>query len=431
MIMGNLHLVTGYAGEEHITSNDQGSFNAALMGTGEFVLERGRQFEAQVISNNTVRIFDGDLLMQGRHIRLKEDTYVDLLFENGMQGYKRTDLIAVRYEKDSITSIESASLVVIKGIQTEDTYVSPEKITGDIISEHALQNDTILYKMNFDGLSIQEPEKVFTTVPTLETMKEEAIGQIAEEAEKAIQNLRGIVQTEFATLVNTLVGEKLAKAVVIAETAYRFSAVKTWGVKSYKSELKNWGFYKLGENKWDKFLNMGSTNFSALYPFANTGTQYLIKFIEMVPLDQEHEINNQGLRGKFGNGLVPLDFFMSWVKNCYGYWYNFSRSPDSFSVEFYYSSNALKTSPWETAFGDMMKNNNYYLPFKQGLMDGSRIFFRMTIINLFELFSESFLNDPNNFFAKKSNGVFNAVYYSNINLHHIPLNDNLVYTDEQ
>ena len=167
MIMGNLHLVTGYAGEEHITSNDQGSFNAALMGTGEFVLERGRQFEAQVISNNTVRIFDGDLLMQGRHIRLKEDTYVDLLFENGMQGYKRTDLIAVRYEKDSITSIESASLVVIKGIQTEDTYVSPEKITGDIISEHALQNDTILYKMNFDGLSIQEPEKVFTTVPTL------------------------------------------------------------------------------------------------------------------------------------------------------------------------------------------------------------------------------------------------------------------------
>ena len=199
MIMGNLHLVTGYAGEEHITSNDQGSFNAALMGTGEFVLERGRQFEAQVISNNTVRIFDGDLLMQGRHIRLKEDTYVDLLFENGMQGYKRTDLIAVRYEKDSITSIESASLVVIKGIQTEDTYVSPEKITGDIISEHALQNDTILYKVNFDGLSIQEPEKVFTTVPTLETMKEEAIGQIAEEAEKAIQNLRGIVQTEFAT----------------------------------------------------------------------------------------------------------------------------------------------------------------------------------------------------------------------------------------
>lgn len=187
MIMGNLHLVTGYAGEEHITSNDQGSFNAALMGTGEFVLERGRQFEVQVISNNKVRIFDGDLLMQGRHIRLKEETYIDLFFENGMQGYKRTDLIAVRYEKDSVTSIEGASLVVIKGVPTEDVYVSPEKITGDIISDHALQNDMLLYKVNFDGLSIQEPEKVFSTVPTLETMKQETIGQIEKEAKKAIQ----------------------------------------------------------------------------------------------------------------------------------------------------------------------------------------------------------------------------------------------------
>lgn len=189
MIMGNLHLVTGYAGEEHITSNDQGSFNAALMGTGEFVLERGRQFAAQVISNNKVRIFDGDLLMQGRHIRLKEETYVDLFFENGMQGYKRTDLIAVRYEKDSVTNIESASLVVIKGVPTEDVYVSPEKITGDIISEHALQNDTLLYKVNFDGLGIQEPEKVFSTVPTLETMKKDTIEQIKKDAEKAIQDM--------------------------------------------------------------------------------------------------------------------------------------------------------------------------------------------------------------------------------------------------
>lgn len=189
MIMANLHLVTGYAGEEHITFNDQGSFNAALMGTGEFVLERGKQFAAQVISNNKVRIFDGDLLMQGRHIRLKEDTYVDLFFENGMQGYKRTDLIAVRYEKDSVTNIESASLAVIKGVPTEDVYVSPEKITGDIISEHALQNDTLLYKVNFDGLGIQEPEKVFSTVPTLETMKRETIGQIKEDAEKAIQDM--------------------------------------------------------------------------------------------------------------------------------------------------------------------------------------------------------------------------------------------------
>lgn len=187
--MANLHLVTGYAGEEHITSNDQGSFNAALMGNGEFVLERGNQFTAQVISNNKVRIFDGDLLMQGRHIRLKENTYVDLFFENGTQNYKRSDLIVVRYEKDPVTDIESASLVVVKGIPTENAYVSSEKITGDIINEHALQNDTVLYRVNFDGLTIQEPVKVFSTVPTLETIKTNTIEEIKQEAEKAIQDV--------------------------------------------------------------------------------------------------------------------------------------------------------------------------------------------------------------------------------------------------
>ena len=185
--MANLHLVTGYAGKEHITSNDQGSFNAAIMGNGEFVLERGRQFEAQVISNNMVRIFDGDLLMQGRHIRLKENTYVDLFFENGTQGYKRTDLIAVRYEKDAITDVENANLVVIKGVPSEGSYVIPDKITGDIINDHALQNDTVLYQVKFDGLGIQEPEKVFSTLSTIETELENIKRKMIDDIDKYIQ----------------------------------------------------------------------------------------------------------------------------------------------------------------------------------------------------------------------------------------------------
>lgn len=198
--MANLHLVTGYAGMEHITSNDQGSFNAAIMGTGEFVLERGKQFEAQVISNNTVRVFDGDLLMQGRHIRLKENTYVDLFFENGIQGYKRTDLIVVRYEKDPVSGIESASLAVIKGVPTQDAYVSSEKVTGNILNDHALQNDMVLYRVKFDGLAIQEPEKVFSAVPTWETLKNQTIKEIELTAEKSIQKLEKSVDEALPLL---------------------------------------------------------------------------------------------------------------------------------------------------------------------------------------------------------------------------------------
>ena len=54
----SLHLITGYAGVEHITSADQGSYNAAMMGEGQFVLERGNKFAASIISNNKGSIFN-------------------------------------------------------------------------------------------------------------------------------------------------------------------------------------------------------------------------------------------------------------------------------------------------------------------------------------------------------------------------------------
>ena len=86
------HLVTGYAGEEHITSADQGSFNASFFGTGQFVMEAGRQFEASIIDNNTVRVFDGDMLMQGRHIRIPPDTYEDMVITTGTAGKTESTL---------------------------------------------------------------------------------------------------------------------------------------------------------------------------------------------------------------------------------------------------------------------------------------------------------------------------------------------------
>lgn len=176
----NLHLVTGYAGEEHVTSSDEGSLNAALMGEGQFVLERGNQFAASIISNNKVRVADGDILMQGRHIRLKENTYVELNFDNGTQGYKRNDLIVVRYTKDSITDKEEANLVVIKGTPSETTPADPEYVSGDIINEHTLQNDMPLYRVSFDGLNIQPLTGVFKVIPTIETKTEKMEIKISE-----------------------------------------------------------------------------------------------------------------------------------------------------------------------------------------------------------------------------------------------------------
>lgn len=67
------------------------------------------------MSNNTIRIADGDIMIQGRHARLAEGSTVDLTIANGTQGYRRNDLIVARYTKAANTGIEAVNLVVIKG----------------------------------------------------------------------------------------------------------------------------------------------------------------------------------------------------------------------------------------------------------------------------------------------------------------------------
>lgn len=159
--MGNLHLVTGYAGEAHVTSSDQGSLYEALIRGGQFVLEAGAKFTASIVSNNQVRVNDGELIMQGRHVKLAPGTYVDLAVENGAQGFLRTDLIVVRYTRNSDNGIEECNLVVLKGTPSESAPADPEYSTGSINAEGALQHDFPLYRMSLSGLSLEMLEPLF------------------------------------------------------------------------------------------------------------------------------------------------------------------------------------------------------------------------------------------------------------------------------
>lgn len=162
--MANMHLVTGYAGAGHVAAADQGSLHVALFGSGNAVLNRGSQFAASVVSNNQIRIADGDLLLQGRHVRLNENTYVDVTIENGEQGYYRNDLIVARYTKDSGTGVEEVNLVVIKGTATTGTAADPEYTNADLIVDHALTTDFPLWRVPLDGLNVGTPVCLFDTI---------------------------------------------------------------------------------------------------------------------------------------------------------------------------------------------------------------------------------------------------------------------------
>lgn len=208
--MGNMHLVTGYAGQEHITAVDQGAFNAALIGTGQFVLDKGKVFEAQIISNNQIRVLDGELMMQGRFIRLEPGTYVDLTIENGAQGTNRNDLIVARYTKNTANGVESVDLVVIKGTATSGNPADPKYTTADITEGAANQHDFPLWRIPLNGLNVGNPVALFGE-PFMDSMRtlpeiRQMVQGISDTADKIYAEVDRMFVEKFDTFVgdNTL-----------------------------------------------------------------------------------------------------------------------------------------------------------------------------------------------------------------------------------
>lgn len=190
-----MHLITGYAGYEHIRSEDDGAFNAAFFGSGQFVMQSGNQFNASIINNNTVRVTDGDGLMFGRHFRMKPNTYEDLAIATGTAGTNRIDLICATYKKKDVDGTESVYLEVLKG--NEGTSASMPAYTVGNILEGATFNQMPLYKVTINGVVLTSIEPLFETAPTYKALAE----RYAAEFQSAVANA-GIdyaSKTEVAT----------------------------------------------------------------------------------------------------------------------------------------------------------------------------------------------------------------------------------------
>lgn len=159
--MAGLHLVTGYKGTAHITSADQGVLNAMTVGVGDYVFTKGRRFEAEIRPNNVVRIYDGSLMMNGRQVNLDAGEALDAIIANGTQGMNRHDIIAIRYEINRTTGIESVSLVVGQGTPSAGTPTDPEDKYTESILNGVTVREMKLYRVVLEGLTITKVEPLF------------------------------------------------------------------------------------------------------------------------------------------------------------------------------------------------------------------------------------------------------------------------------
>ena len=208
------HLITGYAGVEHIQASDDGAFNTGIIGSGKYVFNTGNKFEYEIVSNNLIKIKDGDLMNQGRHMNIPAGDVEECVIENGLQGVSRHDLIVMRYQKDVETGIESASLVVVKG--TSSTSPSdPSYVKGNIYDGEAV-DDFPLYRVRLNGLNIEGVDCLFEITPSIETLKVELAGAQSE-LESVQEHLNSIgtvtssgsssvtsIESDTKTLINTL-----------------------------------------------------------------------------------------------------------------------------------------------------------------------------------------------------------------------------------
>lgn len=207
------HLITGYAGEAHIKSSDQGSYNAAFFGSGQHVLEIGQRLDAEITDNNTVTIQDGDILMYGRHIRVPEAE--EITIQTGTAGKNRIDLIVMQYEKDNNTGIETAAFNVIQGTETSGTPTVPQYTNGNIL-EDALLNQMPIYKVKIEGVVLSEITAMFTKIPTYQALAAQYEAEFIAACQSHLDSLN-VLDSKAAIMANTEENQ-LTGALALKET---------------------------------------------------------------------------------------------------------------------------------------------------------------------------------------------------------------------
>lgn len=165
-----MELVTGYRGADHVTAEQLGDLQAGFAGYEHCVLPVGRKLEAEVVTANKVRIFDGALLTYGRQCLIEAGAYEDVTIENGSQGLLRNDMIVARYVKNEETGIESVNLAVIKGI-TGETAKDPVPLNGNI-RDGSFENEMPLYRVKLKGLAIEGIDPLFNIMMSAKDLEE-------------------------------------------------------------------------------------------------------------------------------------------------------------------------------------------------------------------------------------------------------------------
>lgn len=193
-------LITGRGGTDHVDSEDFGAFNAVTLGDGTYILS-GCSMAMKTAS--TLHIAAGELLMQGRHVRIKgagEDVDVAV----GTTGYNRNDIVALHYKQEG--GIESVSVEVVAGTPTTGAASDPELGGGSILNGDA-EAYAAIARVPIAGLAPSEP------VVLVGGLKSNS--QLAESISALEDSVSQLSESKVATLQSGITYEVSGNVVIV------------------------------------------------------------------------------------------------------------------------------------------------------------------------------------------------------------------------
>lgn len=156
-----IELITGMGGTNHVDSEDVGALNAELIGNGNYLLSG---CEVTMTDANTCHVAAGELLLQGRHVRIK-GAGEDVSIGNGQAGYNQRYLICLVYSK-ATSGIETVGLQAFAGAKTTGAATDPAVAVGSILGGDT--NVVVpLARLELTGLSVGTPAVMLDSVKGL------------------------------------------------------------------------------------------------------------------------------------------------------------------------------------------------------------------------------------------------------------------------
>lgn len=154
-----IELVTGRAGSAHVDSEDIGAYNAATHGPGVYILSG---CECSLTGTNSVTVSKGELLVEGRHVRVTADT--ELQIDSGEIGFNRIDAVMLAYGADPETAVESVSLGIAKGEPSAGSATAPAA-SGSILAGDA-EATFPLFTVSLVETSVGNPADAAARIPS-------------------------------------------------------------------------------------------------------------------------------------------------------------------------------------------------------------------------------------------------------------------------